>query len=64
MKNIKMPSKIRKQKLAMLCVGVSPFEKLSFNKVYEPWMKALMDAMGECDWTDKKYLKPLLEYIW
>ena len=35
MKNIKMPSKIRKQKLAMLCVGVSPFEKLSFNKVDE-----------------------------
>lgn len=31
---------------------------------YEPWMKALMSAVGEkCDWTDKKYLKPLLEYI-
>ena len=31
---------------------------------YEPWMKALMSAVGEkCDWTDRKYLKPLLEYI-
>ena len=31
---------------------------------YEPWMKALMSAVGEkCDWTDKEYLKPLLEYI-
>ena len=31
---------------------------------YEPWMKALMSAVGKkCDWTDKKYLKPLLEYI-
>ena len=29
---------------------------------YEPWMKALMSAVGEkCDWTDRKYLKPLLE---
>lgn len=31
---------------------------------YEPWMKALMCAVGQkCDWTDKEYLKPLLEYI-
>lgn len=31
---------------------------------YEPWMKALMSTVGKkCDWTDKKYLKPLLEYI-
>ena len=33
-------------------------------KTYEPWMKALMSAVGEkCDWIDKEYLKPLLEYI-
>ena len=33
-------------------------------KTYEPCMKALISAIGEkCDWTDKKYLKPLLEYI-
>lgn len=31
---------------------------------YEPWMKALMCAVGQkCDWTDKKYLKPLLDYL-
>ena len=31
---------------------------------YEPWMKALMCAAGQkCDWTDKKYLKPLIEYL-
>lgn len=30
----------------------------------EPWMKALMDAAGKsCDWTDKKYLAPILEFI-
>ena len=31
---------------------------------YEPWMKALMCAVGQkCDWTDKKYLEPLIDYI-
>lgn len=31
---------------------------------YEPWMGALMGAVGKkCDWTDPKYLKPLLDYI-
>lgn len=31
---------------------------------YEPWMTALMSADGKrCDWTDKKYLKPLLDYL-
>ena len=31
---------------------------------YEPWMKALMCAAGQtCDWTDKKYLVPLLKYL-
>ncbi len=31
---------------------------------YEPWMKALMCAAGQnCDWTDKKYLVPLLNYL-
>lgn len=30
----------------------------------EPWMKALMSAIGQtCDWTEKEYLTPLLEYI-
>ncbi len=31
---------------------------------YEPWMKALMGAVGQvCDWTDRKYLLPLVEYL-
>ena len=31
---------------------------------YEPWMKALMCAVGQsCDWTDREYLTPLLEYL-
>lgn len=31
---------------------------------YEPWMKALLLAIGQkCDWTDKKYLYPLINYI-
>ena len=35
-----------------------------YPHTYEPWMKALMSAVGEkCDWTDKKYLKPLIDYI-
>ena len=28
------------------------------------WMKALMCAAGQdCDWTDKKYLIPLMEFL-
>lgn len=31
---------------------------------YEPWMKALMCAVGQkCDWTDRKYLDPLIAYL-
>lgn len=31
---------------------------------YEPWMKALICAAGQiCDWTDQKYLTPLLDYL-
>lgn len=31
---------------------------------YEPWMKALMGAVGQtCDWTDKNYLMPLMECL-
>ena len=30
----------------------------------EPWMKALLAATGQsCDWTDREYLIPLIEYI-
>lgn len=31
---------------------------------YEPWMKACVCAKGKkCDWTDRKYLTPLLDYL-
>lgn len=31
---------------------------------YEPWQRALISAVGEKrDWTDKKYLEPLLKYL-
>lgn len=31
---------------------------------YEPWMEALLCAQGQkCDWTDRKYLNPLIAYI-
>ena len=34
------------------------------SSTYEPWMKALMCAVGQkCDWTDKQYLAPLLAYL-
>lgn len=30
---------------------------------YEPWEAALMQAIGSsCDWTDKEYIKPIIEY--
>lgn len=31
---------------------------------YEPWQMALVNSVGQkCDWTDKKYLEPLLKYL-
>ena len=31
---------------------------------YEPWEKVLMCAVGQkCDWTDRAYLDPILDYI-
>ena len=31
---------------------------------YEPWMKALMCAVGKsCDWTDRKYLDSIQNYL-
>lgn len=30
----------------------------------EPWMEALVEAAGQtCDWTDEKYLAPLLTFL-
>lgn len=104
--------KFKNKKLAILCVGASPYEESAFKEMkahnlkgnlrdiplfygrgawneskmkfvdrtlcrmlqksvakkdpstYEPWMKALVCAAGKnCDWTDKKYLIPLMEYL-
>lgn len=31
---------------------------------FEPWQKALMCAVGQkCDWTDQRYLEPVLQYV-
>lgn len=30
---------------------------------YEVWEKAIMEAGDKCDWTDKKYIEPIVEYI-
>ena len=103
---------IKDKKIAIFCVGASPYEEKAFKqicehnlkndikdipmfygrgawdeekmtfkdktlckmlqkvvakqdpKTYEPWQKALMSAVGQkCDWTEKKYLQPLLEWI-
>ena len=100
------------KKLAVFCVGASPFDQKTFDELcahnfggelqgtpcfycrgawnesamnpfdrtlcrllqkslekadpatFAPWQQALMEARGKsCDWTDKKYLTPLLEYL-
>lgn len=39
-------------------VAKTPADKL------EPWMAKLLTASGQsCDWTDKKYLAPLLQFL-
>ena len=31
---------------------------------YEPWETALMAGAGKvCDWTDSKYLEPILDFV-
>lgn len=100
------------KRIAVFCVGASPFDECAFKQIYahnfkdslkgipcyygrgawnesamsfkdktlckmlqkavskkdpaayEPWEKALMCAVGQaCDWTDRAYLQPLLEWI-
>lgn len=104
--------KLRGKRIAVLCVGASPYDENAFSEIknrnftgnlkdipafyargafdedrmnfrdrtmcrmlrksiakktpdeYEPWMEALMEAEGKsCDWTDKKYLAPLADYL-
>lgn len=108
----KNTDKLKNKKIAILCVGASPYDESAFAEIrahnltgdlnniplfygrgawnesemkfmdrtlckmlqkslakkdpntYEPWMKALMCAAGQnCDWTDKKYLIPLMDYL-
>lgn len=105
-------NKLRDKKIAIFCVGASPYDESAFEEIkarnltgdlkeislfygrgawdenkmkfmdrtlckmlqksvakknpdtYEPWMKALMCAEGQsCDWTDEKYLLPLIDYF-
>lgn len=104
--------RLKDKKIAIFCVGASPYDEIAFNEIkihnlkkdlkeiplfygrgawdeskmtfkdrtlcrllqksvakkdpctYEPWMKALMCAAGQtCDWTETKYLTPLLDYL-
>lgn len=108
----KIYEKLKHKKIAILCVGASPFDEKAIAEVKthnlkedlkdipffyargawdessmtfkdrtlckmlqkmiskrdtascEPWMKELLCSQGQiCDWTDKKYIIPLLEYI-
>lgn len=103
---------LKGKKIAVFCVGASPYDEKAFTEVREhnlkdelkelpcfycrgawdedamhfldrtlckmlqnavankdpencePWEKALLSAVGQkCDWTDRKYLEPILEYI-
>ena len=104
--------RLKEKKIAVFCVGASPYDETAFEAVkahnlkddlkgipvfygrgawdqenmsfadrtlckmlqkavakkepkdYEPWEKALMCAVGQvCDWTDKKYLEPLIQLV-
>lgn len=48
----------------MMCKMLQKSIAKKDSSTYEPWMKALMSAIGQnCDWTDKKYLIPLIDYL-
>lgn len=47
-----------------LCKMLQKMVEKQDPSTYEPWQKALMSAAGQkCDWTDRKYIEPLLAYI-
>ena len=47
-----------------LCRMLHKAVKKQDPDTYEPWQKALLCAVGQkCDWSHKKYLEPLIEYI-
>lgn len=47
----------------MLCKLLRQALKKQDPSTYDPIMKTIMEVNGKTDWTDKKYLKPLLQYI-
>lgn len=47
-----------------LCRMLIKFVSKKDPETYEPWQSALMEAVRkECDWTDERYLDPLIELI-
>lgn len=65
-------------KIIVFCVGASLYDESAIAQIrmlqkavskkdpaaYEIWEKALMCAAGQkCDWTDKKYLQPIRDYL-
>ncbi|RZT01034.1 flavodoxin domain-containing protein [Cuneatibacter caecimuris] len=47
-----------------LCKMLQKFVVKKNPEACEPWMRDLITAAGQtCDWTDKKYLDPLVEYL-
>lgn len=49
----------------MLCSMLRKAVAKQSAESIEPWQKALLSAPDDkpCDWTDKEYLRPLIEYI-
>jgi menaquinone-dependent protoporphyrinogen IX oxidase len=48
----------------MLCKMLQKAVAKKDPSTYEPWEAALMCSVGkQCDWSDKEYLKPIIEYI-
>ena len=48
----------------MLCKLLQKYIVKQDPKTYEPWQKALAKTIGKTvDWTDKKYLTPLLDWL-
>lgn len=47
----------------LMCMILRKSLKRQSPSEYEPWQEALAEASGKvCDWTDRKYLQPLLDW--
>ena len=48
----------------LLCKMLQKVVAKQDPNAYEPWQKELLSAMGQKqDWTDKKYLEPIITFI-